>query len=195
MTERCLKHKIFIPASGCPICKEIEMLKTDHLNAIIDKNLQIQELNQRINTFSKELAVFTKEATKEAEKLKITDEVKRGIHFLSRNEKSIFMNLFAAESIVMSVNDLYLQIPEKRRAEVEPFADYIGRLADVMNELDTELANKAVKAMGSKEYNELIIDAIRTLDAAGGKIKNCEVCIYALDRKRMIREELRQNKT
>lgn len=49
MTERCLKHKIFIGVAGCPICKEIAEIKTDYENRIIDKNLEIISLKKQLD--------------------------------------------------------------------------------------------------------------------------------------------------
>lgn len=49
MTERCLKHKIFIGIAGCPICKEINQLKTDYKNRIIDKNIEIINLKKQLD--------------------------------------------------------------------------------------------------------------------------------------------------
>jgi len=49
MTERCKFHKIFIPTSGCKICKEITEIRTDLENRIIDKNLEIIKLKKQLN--------------------------------------------------------------------------------------------------------------------------------------------------
>ena len=49
MTERCQFHKIFIPVSGCKICKEINQLKTDYENRIVDKNLEIINLKKQLD--------------------------------------------------------------------------------------------------------------------------------------------------
>lgn len=120
----------------------------------------------------------------------LPNDVIEAITYLSRNEKSIFVNLFAGESMIASVWDLFLKIPESRQDKIKPLAKYIVNISEVFNMLDTELASKAVKAMGRKEYSEMIVDTIRVLDVSAGKVKNCDICIHALDRKKVIRKEL-----
>jgi len=177
MTEKCKFHHIFIGVSGCKICKEIAEIRTDFEMKIVDKNLEIIELKKQLSQ-SKEL----------------TPELKQAIHYLSRNEKPIFTNLFAAESIIASCWDLHLQVPEKRRAELKPFIDRIMSFCDELNTFNHALAEKASKAMGNAEYNDMIVETIRVLDTASGKVKNCHTCIHALDRKSFIKKELEQNK-
>ena len=177
--QRCEKHQIFIGKSGCKICNDINKTRSTLFQEIFEKNKEIKALTEENNRLkSKELS----------------PEIKHAISWLSRNEKPIFINMFAAESIIASVHDLYLKIPEGRRNMVKPLIDHIMNIVDNLNELDTEMATKASKAMGAKEYNEMIIETIRVLDASAGKIKNCETCVHSLDRKKLIRSELAKGK-
>jgi len=186
MQNRCDKHKIFIGKDGCKICNAIAMYKDRCW--ILEEKLKEK---QNIIGFAAENIEKLNNKIKKLESKELSDDIKQAIHYLSRNEKPIFTNLFAAESIIASVWDLYLQIPEKRRLHLKPFIEKVMSFCDTLNVFNTALAEKASKAMGNAEYSDMIIDTIRVLDTAAGKIKNCEVCIYALDRKKIIKEELK----
>jgi hypothetical protein len=97
MTERCLKHKIFIPSSGCPICKEIAEIRTDFENRIVDKNLEIIELKKQINN--------------EIE-MESGEELIAGIMKVSKKDNWPVLS-FTVESILYSIIQ-NLHEPEKR---------------------------------------------------------------------------------
>jgi hypothetical protein len=180
MPNRCDKHKIFIGKDGCKICNELQDLRNEYHAKCHELIVENEQLREKI---------------KKLESKDLSDDIKQAIHYLSRNEKPIFTNLFAAESIIASVWDLYLQIPEKRREHLKPFIDKVMSFCDTLNVFNTALAEKASKAMGNAEYQGMIIETIRVLDASSGKIKNCEVCIHALLRKTIIKKELNKNRT
>ena len=97
MTERCLKHKIFIGVAGCPICKEIAEIKTDYENRIIDKNLEIISLKKQLDN----------EIIMES-----GDELIAGIMKVSKKDNWPVMS-FTVECILYSIIQ-NLHEPEKR---------------------------------------------------------------------------------
>ncbi len=97
MTERCLKHKIFISHRGCPICKEIAEIRTDLENRIIDKNLEIIELKKQLNN--------------EIE-MESGEELIAGIMKVSKKDNWPVLS-FTVESILYSIIQ-NLHEPEKR---------------------------------------------------------------------------------
>lgn len=189
---RCKIHNRFIGKTGCPICKQIADLENE-LKATHEKLGKYLIANDKSKD-DKILLKSLNEKVKLLENKQLPTDVVEAISYLSRNEKSIFVNLFAGESMIASVWDLFLKIPENRQDKIKPLAKYIVNISEVFNMLDTELASKAVKAMGKKEYSEMIVDTIRVLDVSAGKVKNCDICIHALDRKKIIRKELESGK-
>ena len=97
MTERCLKHKIFIGIAGCPFCKEINQLKTDYENRIIDKNLEIINLKKQLDN--------------EIE-MESGEELIAGIMKVSKKDNWPVLS-FTVESILYSIIQ-NLHEPEKR---------------------------------------------------------------------------------
>lgn len=97
MTERCPKHNIFVGVAGCKICKEINQLKTDYENRIIDKNLEIISLKKQLDN--------------EIE-MESGDELIAGIMKVSKKDNWPVMS-FTVECILNSIIQ-NLHEPEKR---------------------------------------------------------------------------------
>lgn len=97
MTEKCKIHHLFIPNSGCKICKEINQIKTDYENRIIDKNLEIISLKKQLDN--------------EIE-MESGDELIAGIMKVSKKDNWPVMS-FTVECILNSIIQ-NLHEPEKR---------------------------------------------------------------------------------
>ena len=194
MTQRCEIHHLYMPSSGCKICKEINQLKTDYENRIIDKNLEIISLKKQLDNHHEKLKRdndFLRAEIKSVQ-LKTKDmAVHRAATWLDRNNIDIVRNLWGAESIIASVWDLYFKIPNgQRKTELRPLIDKAIDIAAGLNDINSAIAEKIIRPLGEKAYSDLVVDTIRMLDTLGGKIKRCETCIDALERKKVIKAEL-----
>lgn len=116
--------------------------------------------------------------------------VQHAIKYLGRNEKQMVINVWGAQAIVNSNHDLYVLIPEGRRNGVKPFMDMINKIGDDLESVNQMLAEHMIKQIGKAEYNDMLINCLKHLDIISGKIKKCDTCIDALDRKRVIRKEV-----
>lgn len=126
-------------------------------------------------------------------KKKITPiEIIRAASWLTRNDLDIVRNLWGAQSVIASVWDLFLRIPEHRQANIRPLIDAALEAATMLNNINSAIAEKISKdkGVGDKRYNELVVETIRMLDTLSGKIKRCESCVDALERKKIIKDEL-----
>lgn len=97
MTEKCKTHHLYIPNSGCKICKEINQTKTDYENRIIDKNLEIISLKKQLEN--------------EIE-MESGEELIAGIMKVSKKDNWPVLS-FTVESILFSIIQ-NLHEPEKR---------------------------------------------------------------------------------
>lgn len=126
-------------------------------------------------------------------KKKTTDiEIIRAASWLTRHELNIVRNLWGAESVIASVWDLFMQVPEHRQANIRPLIDAALEAATMLNNINSAIAEKISKdkGVGDKRYNDLVVETIRMLDTLSGKIKRCESCADALERKKFIKTEL-----
>jgi len=118
-------------------------------------------------------------------------EIHRAATWLTRNEQNIVMNLWGAESIIASVWDMYFNMPDGvKKTNIEPIVTRAMEIATELNMINTAIAEKYSKNLSEKNYTELIIDTIRMLDTLSGKIRRCETCSDALERKKVIKAEL-----
>jgi len=170
MTERCLKHKIFISHRGCPICKEIAEIRTDFEMKIVDKNLEIIELKKQLKDL-------------ESKELPIT--VKNAIKYLSRNEKQTILNIYGSQSMLVAVVDHINNMPETpRKAAIKPLFDYIIDTGSTLDSLCDLMAVKMSSEIGATKFNDLIADCSTVVDILGGiKMRSCLTCIKYLDQK------------
>lgn len=116
--------------------------------------------------------------------------VHKAATWLSKNEIDIVRNLWGAESIIASVWDMHLKAPENQRKEIRPLIDKALEIAAELNDVNSAIAEKILRVIGDKAYSDLVVETIRMLDTLSGKIRNCETCASALDRKRIIKAEL-----
>lgn len=111
--------------------------------------------------------------------------------WLTSHETDIVRNLWGAESVIASVWDMYFKMPKGvRKTAILPLIEKAMEIATELNLVNTAIAEKISKEITPEKYNNLVIDTIRMLDTLGGKIRRCETCVDALERKKIIKAEL-----
>jgi len=186
---RCSKHGQYIPSAGCAICKEIDLLKVDHLHKIIDKNLIIEALENQIAEYKEAEKTHSNinkaksELITKLESPETPEEVKEAIQSLTRNEKQIMINTIGSHAMIAVTFDHFLTIPEKRRIELKPLENYMMNICERLDYLNAEIAIKMGKELGVKNFENILDEIATTNDFMSGKIKKCHTCTAWLDQK------------
>jgi len=118
------------------------------------------------------------------------EQLQTAIISLTRNEEDIAINLIAGHSIIASIFDNLAKIPEHRRKELQPLSDEIYRISEQIDNLDIQVSQQMLNIIGKDKHNDMIVEVIKLVDIASGKVKNCKYCITGLDHKKKVRKDI-----
>lgn len=122
----------------------------------------------------------------------ITDDVKKSIEKLGRNEQKLIVNIYVAQAILVSSVEFIKDMPDHKKQSAKAAIDLLVNIGDRLNDLNVLFAQQMQDALSQAQYNTMIIESLRLANIMTGKWDKCNTCVFADTQKSIVKKELRE---